>query len=396
MVKNIVIVGGGYAGVMLGTKLERSLSKHHDYRIIMIEKKTYFYHIIAAPRAAVEDWDVLIPYTHLFKENKNQVIHATAMHLNKHSVILDTPFEGSTELPFDYCILATGIKYPIPSKIYDVDVADGSSRMAEIRSMVAKAESIMVIGGGAAGIELTGEIRENYKDKKITLVHSHDHLLQPSFSIKDRAYVLEKVRRNNIHVILEEKVVLPAGVPDVFVPEKPIISDKGTILSTVDLVMVAFGNHADTDWLLQQEKRHDILAPNGYIRAKPTLQVDAVGYEHMYTLGDAADIDELKLAFSVKRQVPVVVHNLMQAIQGRGHASMEEYKSKFLKMEITLGKSQGVLMTPLGTFGNWASKKGKDQLTRKLWKMMNAGEPSKYPTDTNTTEDPPTFRQAQL
>ena len=34
-------------------------------------------------------------------------------------------------------------------------------------------------------------------------------------------------------------------------------------------------------------------------------------------------------------------------------------------------------MTPLGTFGNWASKKGKDQLTRKLWKMMNAGEPSK-------------------
>lgn len=38
MVKNIVIIGGGYAGVMLVTKLERSISKHQDYRIIMIEK----------------------------------------------------------------------------------------------------------------------------------------------------------------------------------------------------------------------------------------------------------------------------------------------------------------------------------------------------------------------
>lgn len=278
---------------------------------------------------------MLIPYTHLFKESKNQVVHATAMHLNKHSVILDTPFEGSTELSFDYCILATGIKYPIPSKIYDVDVADGSSRMASIRSMVAKAESIMVIGGGAAGIELTGEIRENYKNKKIVLVHNHDHLLQSSFSIKDRDYVLEKVQKNNIQVILGEKVVLPAGVPDVFVPEKPIMSEKGTILSTVDLVMVAFGNHADTNWL--QEHRDTILSPKGYIRVKPTLQVDAVGYEHIYALGDAADIDELKLAFSIKRQVPVVVNNLVQAIQGV-HTSMDEYKSKFLKMEITLGK----------------------------------------------------------
>lgn len=38
MVKNIVIVGGGYAGVMLATKLERSIAKCQDYRIIMIEK----------------------------------------------------------------------------------------------------------------------------------------------------------------------------------------------------------------------------------------------------------------------------------------------------------------------------------------------------------------------
>lgn len=279
----------------------------------------------------MEEWNVLIPYTHLFKQSKNQVIHATATHLEKHAVTLDISFEGSTTLSFDYCILATGIKYPIPSKIYDLDVADGSNRMANIRSMVAKAKSIMVIGGGAAGIELTGEIREKYKDKKIVLVHSHDHLLQSSFSIKDRQYVLEKVQRNNIDVILGEKVVLPAGVPDVFVPEEPIVSEKGTILSKVDLVMVAFGNHGDTDWL-----SHDILSSNGYIRVKPTLQVDAMGYEHMYALGDAADVDELKLAFSIKRQVPVVVNNLMQAIQG--HTPLDEYKSKFLKMEITLGK----------------------------------------------------------
>ncbi|KAJ8656245.1 hypothetical protein O0I10_008039 [Lichtheimia ornata] len=120
--------------------------------------------------------------------------------------------------------------------------------------------------------------------------------------------------------------------------------------TTATLVMVAFGNYADTDWL--QQHRDTILSPKGYI----------------------PDLDELKLAIFIKRQVPVVLNNLVRAIQGR-HTSMGEYKPKFLKMEITLGKSQGILMIPLGTFGNWASKKGRDQLTNKLWKMMDAGQP---------------------
>ena len=45
MTKNIVIVGGGYAGVMIANSLEKALTKAKDqeYRIILVEKVNKMY-----------------------------------------------------------------------------------------------------------------------------------------------------------------------------------------------------------------------------------------------------------------------------------------------------------------------------------------------------------------
>ena len=64
--KNIVIVGGGYAGVGVINNLE---GKVPDHRIVLVEKQDFMYVRLAAARASSsEDISdrVLVPYDKLF------------------------------------------------------------------------------------------------------------------------------------------------------------------------------------------------------------------------------------------------------------------------------------------------------------------------------------------
>ena len=60
-------------------------------------------------------------------------------------------------------------------------------------SKVKLAKEIVVIGGGAVGLEMAGEIATDFPDKSVTVVHSRDYLvegdsLRPAFrdGIKDQ------------------------------------------------------------------------------------------------------------------------------------------------------------------------------------------------------------------
>ena len=47
-----------------------------------------------------------------------------------------------------------------------------------------KSSNVVIIGGGAVGVELVGEIAETFPDKHVTLVHSGDHLVTTEFGEK--------------------------------------------------------------------------------------------------------------------------------------------------------------------------------------------------------------------
>ena len=43
---------------------------------------------------------------------------------------------------------------------------------------VKNAKSIVIVGGGAVGVQMATDLGEVYPDKKVTLVHSRDRLMQ--------------------------------------------------------------------------------------------------------------------------------------------------------------------------------------------------------------------------
>ncbi|KAI9483154.1 MAG: hypothetical protein EXX96DRAFT_132021 [Benjaminiella poitrasii] len=391
--KTVLIVGGGFAGTHLSKSLEKALFKLNDeeHRIILIEKKSHFYHCIGGLRTIVDsEWDkhILIPYTNLFSNKKNQVIQATAVQLERDRVIIDKQ-TSTDEILFDYLVIATGTDYPFPSKASALDYHTTRQKLDTLRSHVKSAESIAIIGGGPVGIELAGELHDAYANtKKITIVHDKANFLDDASnpSPKLRQKLLQLAQKNQIHTVFNAHVVLPPvdqiSNASFYVPEeRQIQTREGKTIEDVDLVLLAFGNRPQTGWLKTSEFGRALLNPeNGYVKVTSGLQVEHEDAGHIFVLGDAADLKETKMAFRISAHASVVVQNLIQQIT-RQNGKPAVYQKGHDGMLITFGKKQGVGILPIFggiTVGDWfvSSLKGKSFLVGKSWSILNEKEPS--------------------
>ncbi|ORY90496.1 hypothetical protein BCR43DRAFT_518964 [Syncephalastrum racemosum] len=367
--KTIAVIGGGFAGVFAAQSLEKQVDS--SYRVLLIEKKSHFYNPIAGARAAVQDIPVLIPYTRLFKQSRNKVIHATAERLEEHTIQLSAPFEGSTELHFDYLVLATGTAYPAPSRVDGIDLSSCEAELNGLRENIRKANHVVIVGGGPTGIELVGEILDLYKDKKITLIHSHGRILDTTFPDQARDQFANRMRGDGVDLLLNETVVLDTVKPGLTQQQ---ISTKTGKTVDCDLVLLAFGNRPDTHWL----KDTPLLSKNGYVNVNhETLQVNVKGWEHVFALGDVADLPEIKLAFRIRQHTPVLVTNLLR--HARGLPPSKKYRKGADKMMVSYGRSGGIGQLPLlGTVGDFIASNGKSKklLIPKTWKLLGIPMPT--------------------
>lgn len=89
-------------------------------------------------------------------------------------------------MEFAYLVLATGARWLAPSNVPDVRTA-AIDQMKAYRDRIAAAKDIVIVGGGATGVELAGEIAGAYpksSGKNVTLVHKRPKLLNDTYSDK--------------------------------------------------------------------------------------------------------------------------------------------------------------------------------------------------------------------
>ena len=96
-----------------------------------------------------------------------------------HTIEINNIQKGHAEnLSYDYLVICTGGSYD--SFLKDnacVLMEDRIKYVREMQTKVAEAEKIMVVGGGAAGLEMVGELRHAFPEKPIGLVHRGKTLL---------------------------------------------------------------------------------------------------------------------------------------------------------------------------------------------------------------------------
>jgi NADH dehydrogenase FAD-containing subunit len=128
----------------------------------------------------------------------------------KRCTIQETGARNFIEEHYDYLVAASGLRRTWPSaprslsrKAYLAEATKHISQAKHARS------GVVVIGGGAVGIEMAAELKLARPEQKVTLIHSRDRLLSSEplpDSMKDRA--LSALQSAGVETILRSRVTL--------------------------------------------------------------------------------------------------------------------------------------------------------------------------------------------
>ncbi|MHC0035445.1 NAD(P)/FAD-dependent oxidoreductase [Pseudoneobacillus sp. C159] len=192
--KNIIIVGGGYAGIHLLTGLKKQLKDqiNENIKIIFIDKNAYHFKKVKLFKAITEETtdQLRIPLTR-FCGPGIDFIQGSLDNVNpiNKTIILKTNTEGNIELPYHQLILTIG---SIPRKVHPelggkslCSLDSAKEIRQDLLTMIRDSSEhlkIAVIGGGVTGIETATEINSwlnLYSPKKIEvfLINEKNRLL---------------------------------------------------------------------------------------------------------------------------------------------------------------------------------------------------------------------------
>jgi len=172
MVKRVIIVGGGYAG----TSLSRALDEVAEVQLV--DARDRFVHNVAAIRGVVDPSlldRILIPYDRLLR--RGSVRQSVVIGASSSGVTL----VSSEHIEGDIVVLATGSHYASPFKPLGESTQVFADSLRTAHSDLMSAKAVAIVGGGAVGTELAGEISSAYPGKAVTLVSGSPSLM-PGYS----------------------------------------------------------------------------------------------------------------------------------------------------------------------------------------------------------------------
>jgi apoptosis-inducing factor 2 len=350
--KRIVIIGGGYAG----TKLARAPDQAAE--VVLVEPRDAFVHTVAAIRAIVEPAlldRLIIPYDRLLGRGK--VVQDRAVGLGERDVKLAA--RGGLEA--DIIVLATGSRSARPFKPTGDSVAEFRAASAEAHEMLRAATSVAVVGGGAVGIELAGEIAAGTAGKRVALFSGTPSLF-PNMPQGLGKRLLAQLTRMGVAVHLGASA---EGLRGVDGPRRgPLELSSGPSVAA-DVVFPAMGVRPVT-------KPLDSLPgvsfdPAGRVSVDPWLRL--AGHPNTFALGDMAATGEPMTIVSLSAQVPWLARTITALLEGEQVTDLPQYvpgsRPLFL---VPLGPRRGASVVPVSgrplVVGSFLTRvaKGKDLL----------------------------------
>lgn len=202
--KNVVIIGGSYAGLWLARRLSETLPT--GYKAVLIERNSHFNHLFTFPRYGVVpgiEHQAFIPYDNISTFGPPgilQHIRGSAASISSSQVRLDS---GET-LDYEYLAIATGSWQPPPSKVISFDKDGACAELQSSQQKIQDANRIAIVGGGPVGVQIATDIAAYFPKKNVTLVHSRPQLLN-NFGPKLHENVVVAMLRLNINVVLGER-----------------------------------------------------------------------------------------------------------------------------------------------------------------------------------------------
>jgi NADH dehydrogenase len=379
-VTRIVIVGGGYAGFYTAFKLEKLL-RRNEAEVVVIDPLPYMTYQPFLPEVAagsIEARHAIVPLRRHLPKTRVITARVTGVNHQAKLVTITPENQPSFELSYDHIVITAGAvskTFPIPGV---ADVAIGMKTIEEaisvrdrvIDNMHVAADmppgqardrllTIVVVGGGFAGIEAFAELRSLVSAMlkefpSLTIDDTHFHLIEamdrimPEVSLRSSLWVIKNLEQRQAHIHLNTQLTSAVG--------GRLELSNGMVIET-DIVIWTAG-----------VKAHSMLGGTGIplddrerICAMADLRVvdgDTI-LEGMWTAGDVARVPDLSgggvggycvpNAQHAVRQGKILAKNLVAELRGE---KPNNYVHKNLGAVAGLGICYGVFQSgSLGIVG---------------------------------------------
>lgn len=369
--KNIVVLGGSYAGVSTAHYLLKHvipvLPEDSAHQVILVSTASQAMCRPACPRAMISD--AMFDQSQLFVSIEKQFlryekehfrfVHGTATKLDHESQTITVKLarEEIEDIPYHALVIATGASTPSPLLGINSDVDMLKSKWETFRAALPNAKSIVIAGGGPAGVETAGELGEylNGRSKwfgsktqnqkvSITVVTAGSRILpalRPSLATKAENY-LAKV---GVTVMKDTRVISndgASGSTDSYGEKTTVNFENGGSLEA-DIYIVATGTAPNTSFVDKS-----LLTTDGRVDTNTsTLRVDKAG-PRVYAVGDASSYARPAIHILLEA-IPVLCANIKRDLQlasgKEGSLVNEERNFKEDTREtqmVPIGKSVGV------------------------------------------------------
>ena len=350
------IVGGGYLGAELAKGLDA------DMDVTLIERASHFTHAPAMIRAMAVPALVehaLTPYDRLLDQGR--VVQGEAVGVDVEGVTL----ADGTKVLADYIVVATGSSHLAPFKAGTGNIAGLRAENDRWHKALSDAQSVLIIGAGAVGTELAGEIAHAEPKKKVTLVSS-DTTLFPGFPEKLGGSLSAKLKRMGVEIIVGARAQTLPGRDG---PEGGRVTLSTGQAIEADLIIPAVGSSPLT----------------GLLETLPGVQLDGAGrvkvdkwlrpsqLPNVFSAGDVAASGDAMTIVAISRQVPWLEKTLRAVAGGKAVEKLKPYAPwKKAPILVPLGPKRGSSFLVVMTAGNWitGTLKGKDLFIGKYKKLM--------------------------
>ncbi|KAF5367959.1 hypothetical protein D9758_004355 [Tetrapyrgos nigripes] len=341
IMKTIAILGGAYAGAPAAARLAAGLPKR--WRIVVIDKNTHINHVYVMPRYAVlggHEHKAFCPRINFFqllpnpsslhssekqpaydKENHpHLILNAEVLALTPTHVTLNKSFPEhgfpTTEIRYDYLLYALGSKLPAPLDLwgalpgsipvsaepeeskglperYNGTKTEGITWLKTHQKVIEDAQRILVVGGGALGIQFATDIAHIHPRKSVILLHSREKLL-PRFDSEMHSEIRLALESLGVDVILNERLA------DRDAPPK--YNEKGQrVLKTIkgreivaDLVLMCTGQTPNTS-ILKAMDPATVNPHSGLAYVLKTMQLAVQPQYSSITSGEEIALQNLSL-----------------------------------------------------------------------------------------------------
>ncbi|KAK8076686.1 pyridine nucleotide-disulfide oxidoreductase-like protein [Apiospora phragmitis] len=184
----------------------------------------------------------------------------------------EQPSTEEEKITYDYFVAATGLRrvWPVvPQSLTRKTYLHEAGR--HIDAVRGSAHPVLVVGGGAVGIEMAAELKMVQPDVRVTLAHSRDKLLSAEplpDDVKDRA--LELVREAGVDTLMNHRLL--SALPLKPEPEAgyEVEFTNGNKMTASVVIEAISRSVPSTDYLPRAALAAD---GSGLVRIRPTMQI---------------------------------------------------------------------------------------------------------------------------